>query len=123
MAINLNKESLKELSNKEEKKSPKRVKKAAEPSDKKAVINNENEKRHVEKVAATREVKWVYPEDCTDTLSRKKFRQKSRDAIRKLERDIRALTESGKDEKKLKSLTKELTSERKRLLHQPNDAV
>lgn len=32
----------------------------------------------VEKVVANREVKYIYPEDVTDTLSRKTWRQKTR---------------------------------------------
>lgn len=39
----------------------------------------------VEEVVTKREVKYIYPEDCEDTLSRKKFRQKVRNKIHQLE--------------------------------------
>lgn len=39
----------------------------------------------VEEVVTKREVKYIYPEDCEDTLSRKKFRQQVRNKIRQLE--------------------------------------
>ena len=39
----------------------------------------------VEEVVTRREVKYIYPEDCEDTLSRKKFRQQVRNKIHQLE--------------------------------------
>lgn len=39
----------------------------------------------VEEVVTKREVKYIYPEDCDDTLSRKKFRQQVRNKIHQLE--------------------------------------
>lgn len=39
----------------------------------------------VEEVVTKREVKYIYPEDCEDTLSRKKFRQTVRNKIHQLE--------------------------------------
>lgn len=42
----------------------------------------------VEEVVSHREVKWKYPADCTDTLSRKSWRQKRRAELRKLERTM-----------------------------------
>ena len=42
----------------------------------------------IEQVISTREVKYIYPEDITDTLSRKKLRQQTRNEIRKLEREM-----------------------------------
>lgn len=39
----------------------------------------------VEEVVTKREVKYIYPEDCEDTLSRKKFRQQVRNKIHQLE--------------------------------------
>lgn len=35
-----------------------------------------------------REVKYIYPDDITDTLSRKKWRQQTRNELRKLEREM-----------------------------------
>lgn len=39
----------------------------------------------IEEVVTKREVKYIYPEDCEDTLSRKKFRQQVRNKIHQLE--------------------------------------
>lgn len=39
----------------------------------------------VEEVVTKREVKYIYPADCEDTLSRKKFRQQVRNKIHQLE--------------------------------------
>lgn len=39
----------------------------------------------VEEVVTKREVKYIYPADCEDTLSRKKFRQTVRNKIHQLE--------------------------------------
>lgn len=40
----------------------------------------------IEQVISNREVKYIYPEDVVDTLSRKKWRQQTRNELRKLER-------------------------------------
>lgn len=40
----------------------------------------------LEQVISNREVKYIYPDDVTDTLSRKKWRQQTRNELRKLER-------------------------------------
>lgn len=40
----------------------------------------------IEQVISNREVKYIYPDDVTDTLSRKKWRQQTRNELRKLER-------------------------------------
>lgn len=42
----------------------------------------------IEQVISNREVKYIYPEDVTDTLSRKKWRQQTRNELRKLEREM-----------------------------------
>lgn len=39
----------------------------------------------VEEIVTKREVKYIYPADCEDTLSRKKFRQQVRNKIHQLE--------------------------------------
>lgn len=39
----------------------------------------------IEEVVTKREVKYIYPADCEDTLSRKKFRQTVRNKIHQLE--------------------------------------
>lgn len=42
----------------------------------------------LEQVISNREVKYIYPEDVVDTLSRKKWRQQTRNQLRKLEREM-----------------------------------
>lgn len=42
----------------------------------------------IERVISNREVKYIYPNDVTDTLSRKKWRQQTRNELRKLERKM-----------------------------------
>lgn len=42
----------------------------------------------IEQVISNREVKYIYPDDVTDTLSRKKWRQQTRNELRKLEREV-----------------------------------
>jgi hypothetical protein len=42
----------------------------------------------IEQVVSNREVKYIYPDDVTDTLSRKKWRQQTRNELRKLEREM-----------------------------------
>lgn len=42
----------------------------------------------IEQVISNREVKYIYPDDITDSLSRKKWRQQTRNELRKLEREM-----------------------------------
>ena len=42
----------------------------------------------IEQAISNREVKYIYPDDVTDTLSRKKWRQQTRNELRKLEREM-----------------------------------
>lgn len=42
----------------------------------------------IEQVISNREVKYIYPDDITDTLLRKKWRQQTRNELRKLEREM-----------------------------------
>ena len=42
----------------------------------------------IEQVISNREVKYISPDDVTDTLSRKKWRQQTRNELRKLEREM-----------------------------------
>lgn len=42
----------------------------------------------IEQVISNREIKYIYPEDVVDTLSRKKWRQQTRNELRKLEREM-----------------------------------
>lgn len=73
-------------SKKEEKKAKKNKK-----SKEKEVINEvkaQNKVNLVEEVISKREVKYKYPDDCTDTLSRKKFRQQVRNKLHQLELEM-----------------------------------
>lgn len=42
----------------------------------------------IKQVISNREVKYIYPEDVVDTLSKKKWRQQTRNELRKLEREM-----------------------------------
>ena len=42
----------------------------------------------IEQVISNREVEFICPDDVTDTLSRKKWRQQTRNELRKLEREM-----------------------------------
>lgn len=59
----------------------------------------------VEEVVTKREVKYIYPADCEDTLSRKKFRQQVRNKIHQLE--LAMLRIENQDSKEFKKAKKE----------------
>lgn len=59
----------------------------------------------VEEVVMKREVKYIYPADCEDTLSRKKFRQTVRNKIHQLE--LAMLRIEDQDSKEFKKAKKE----------------
>lgn len=59
----------------------------------------------VEEVVTKREVKYIYPADCKDTLSRKKFRQTVRNKIHQLE--LAMLRIEDQDSKEFKKAKKE----------------
>ena len=59
----------------------------------------------VEEVVTKREVKYIYPADCEDTLSRKKFRQQVRNKIHQLE--LAMLRIENQDSKEFKEAKKE----------------
>lgn len=59
----------------------------------------------VEEVVTKREVKYIYPADCEDTLSRKKFRQTVRNKIHQLE--LAMLRIENHDSKEFKKANKE----------------
>ena len=58
----------------------------------------------VEEVVAHRDVKYIYPEDITDTVARKKWRQEVRNKYRALEREMNKfiMDQESKDYKKAK---------------------
>lgn len=59
----------------------------------------------VEEVVTKREVKYIYPADCEDTISRKKFRQQVRNKIHQLE--LAMLRIENQDSKEFKKAKKE----------------
>ena len=59
----------------------------------------------VEEVVTKREVKYIYPADCKDILSRKKFRQTVRNKIHQLE--LAMLRIENQDSKEFKKAKKE----------------
>ena len=65
-------------------------------------------------VESKREMKYVYPEAMDDQIEKKKFRQKVRNHIYKLERDI-----AKAEGKELKTLEKEYKGFRKEVLQVP----
>ena len=59
----------------------------------------------MEEVVTKREVKYIYPEDCQDTLSRKKHRQAVRNQLHKLELEMHRIED--KNSKAFKAKQKE----------------
>lgn len=95
---------------KKEKKSKKdkKASKEAKASKKEKVVKavkKEAAKNLVEEVVTQREVKYIYPEDCNDTLSRKKHRQAVRNQLHKLELEMHRIED--KNSKAFKEKKKE----------------
>jgi len=74
------------------KKLQKPVKDATETTTKKVIV---------QKTIVHRELIYIYPKGCNNTLARKAFRQKIRNALRKMEREIAKL--EGKPKKVLEA--------------------
>lgn len=68
----------------------------------------------VEEVVTKREVKYIYPADCEDTLSRKKFRQQVRNKIHQLE--LAMLRIENQDSKEFKKAKKEYLEYKKQFV-------
>lgn len=68
----------------------------------------------VEKVIANREVKYIYPEDVTDTLSRKTWRQKTRNKLHQLELAVSRIKDQ--NSKEYKKALKEYNDFKKEVL-------
>lgn len=60
----------------------------------------------MEQVVSKREIKYIYPDDCIDTLARKQFRQKVRNKIHKMENQLFKM--SDKTSKEYLKISKEL---------------
>ena len=76
---------------------------------KEAKAEETNKKAITQKVIVNRELKYIYPKGCTDTLLRKAFRQKTRNTLRKLARDISKA--EGKEKKDLELKMKNFSAE------------
>lgn len=68
----------------------------------------------IEQVISNREVKYIYPVDITDTLSRKKWRQQTRNELRKLEREMLRIQDH--NSKEYKSAQNKYTAFQKKVL-------
>lgn len=71
----------------------------------------------VEEVVTKREVKYIYPADCEDTLSRKKFRQTVRNKIHQLE--LAMLRIENQDSKEFRKAKKEYLEYKNQFVKEP----
>jgi len=67
------------------------VKKVAAKPAAKETLSKTNKKVTTQKVIIHRDLEYIYPKGCTNTVARKAFRQKVRNRIRKFGRDIEKL--------------------------------
>ena len=105
--VEKSKEALKKGKKKEEATAPVAEEKKKK-SKKDKLISKTQEKVEanlVEEVVTKREVKYIYPADCEDTLSRKMFRQQVRNKIHQLE--LAMLRIENQDSKEYKKAKKE----------------
>lgn len=106
--VEKSKEALKKGKKKEEATAPVAEEKKKKKSKKDKLISKTQEKVEanlVEEVVTKREVKYIYPADCEDTFSRKKFRQQVRNKIHQLE--LAMLRIENQDSKEYKKAKKE----------------
>lgn len=75
----------------------------------------------IEQVISNREVKYIYPDDVTDTLSRKKWRQQTRNELRKLEREMLRIQDH--NSKEYKSAQNKYITFQKKVLKVVDEAV
>ena len=85
------------------------------PNTTKAKVTKEVEAQQkanlIERVVAHREIKYIYPEDVTDTLARKKWRQQVRNKLKDLERAwLRIQNENTKESREAKKALEEYQS-------------
>ena len=59
----------------------------------------------------TREVKYIYPENCTDSLSRKKFRQQARASLKQFNTKLEKLDPKSKEYKQVAQELKDFQSQ------------
>lgn len=77
-------------------------------------VTKRNKDQLIEQVVANREVKYIYPEDVNDTLSRKSWRQKVRNKLERLERNMFRIKDQ--NSKEYKAAQKEYNEYRKTVL-------
>lgn len=96
-------------SKKETKKTPKStpVKEAKKETPKKEAQAPKEKKAST----VTREVKYVYPEDCNDSLSRKKFRQQARASLKQFNTKLEKLDPKSKEYKQVAQELKDFQSQ------------
>ena len=96
-------------SKKETKKTPKS---APVKEDKKETPTKEAKAPKEKKASTvTREVKYVYPADCTDSLSRKKFRQQARASLKQFNTKLEKLDPKSKEYKQVAQELKDFQSQ------------
>lgn len=95
------------------KKETKKNTKAAPAKDTKKEATKKEAQAPKEKKASTvvREVKYVYPADCTDSLSRKKFRQQARASLKQFNTKLEKLDPKSKEYKKVAQELKDYQSQ------------
>ena len=85
-------------------------------------VQKAQESKVIQQTIINRELLYLYPEDCTHTLARKAFRQKVKNRIRTLEKNIRKLEKKGLS-KKAKHLITKVNSFRNEVLADPTMEV
>lgn len=92
-----------EKATKKSKKKDKKLKaKSSEPKEKTLVeeVKEQQTVSIIEEVISKRQVKYVYPEDVTDTLARKNWRQKTRNELHRLELQVARIKDTQSKEYK-----------------------
>lgn len=90
----------------------------AKQQEEKATTDEKNIKGTVKAIVTQeRDLFYKYPEDITDPMSRKKFRQKTRNSIRAYERNLSKIEDQ--ESKEYKKLHKEYQAYRKEVLMVP----
>lgn len=108
------KESEVKAESKKDKKKKKASKKAKAAEATAKEVAKQQKVALVEKVVANREVKYIYPEDVTDTLSRKTWRQKTRNKLHQLELAVGRIKDQ--NSKEYKKALKEYNDFKKQVL-------
>ena len=95
------------------KKETKKTPKAAPAKEAKKDTPKKEAKAPKEKKASTvtREVKYVYPANCTDSLSRKKFRQQARASLKQFNTKLEKLDPKSKEYKQVAQELKDFQSQ------------